>query len=77
MKKFLKRCILEITETISVILSVLAYLAIALLICGFFNWGPTGFMVVLMTLFGPCIGTFMSITDYFYKLKCRWGCFYS
>lgn len=77
MKKFLKRCILEITETVSVMLSVLAYLAIALLICGFFNWGQAGFTVVLMTLSGPCIETFMSITDYFYRLKCRWGCFYS
>ena len=77
MKKFLKRCVLEITEAISVMLSVLAYLAIALLICGFFNWGATGFTVVLTMLSGPCIGTFTSITDYFYKLKRRWHCFYS
>ena len=77
MKKFLTRCILEVMETVSVILSVLAYLAIALLICGFFNWGPNVFMVLLTMLAGPCIETFMSITDYFYKLKRRYGCFYS
>ena len=76
MKKFFMRCVLEIAEVVSVILSVLAYIVLAAVICAFFNWGPNMFSVLLTMLAGPCIGTFMSITDYFDKLKRRYGRFY-
>ena len=76
MKKFLTRCLLEVGESIAAFASMLAYLILAGVVCHTFNLGEFGLTVVITMLTSPCIGTFMAVTDYFYRLKSRYQCFY-